>query len=236
MSDWKPKRFWKTAVATACEGGFTVELDGRSVKTPAKAALIVPTLPMAEAVAAEWDAQSDKVDPTTMPITRGANAAIDKVRTQHAEVAAMLAEYGDSDLLCYRAAGPDSLIARQAAAWDPLLDWAAQTLDVRLAVGEGVMHVAQHPDALARLRAEVFAFDDFALAAAHDLISISGSLILGLAVTRNAVDADHAWTVSRVDEHWQVEHWGEDDEATALEVTKRAAFLDAVRFYRLSRA
>jgi chaperone required for assembly of F1-ATPase len=234
MSDWKPKRFWKTAVATTCDGGFTVELDGRSVKTPAKAMLIVPTLPMAEAIAAEWDAQGDHVDPLSMPITRGANAAIDKVRTQHAEVAAMLAEYGDSDLLCYRAAGPDTLIARQADAWDPLLDWAAQALDARLTVGEGVIHIDQNPDVLARLRAAVFAFDEFALAAAHDLISISGSLILGLAVTRDAVDPEHAWTVSRVDEHWQIEQWGHDDEASALEVTKRAAFLDAVRFYRLS--
>ena len=142
MSDWKPKRFWKKAVATACDGGFTVELDGRSVKTPAKETLIVPTMPMAKATAAEWDAQGETLDPITMPITRGANAAIDKVRTQHAEVAAMLAEYGDSDLLCYRAAGPETLIARQAAAWDPLLDWAAQTLDARLTVGQGVMHVA----------------------------------------------------------------------------------------------
>jgi chaperone required for assembly of F1-ATPase len=235
MSDWKPKRFWKTTKATASDGGFTVLLDGRSVKTPAKAALVVPTMPMAEAVASEWDAQGDKVDPITMPITRGANAAIDKVRTQHAEVAAMLAEYGDSDLLCYRAAGPQELITRQADAWDPLLDWAAQTFDARLTVGEGVMHIDQDPDVLARLRAEVFAFDAFGLAAAHDLISISGSLILGLAVTRNAVDPDHAWNVSRVDEHWQTEQWGEDEEAAALEVTKRAAFLDAVRFYRLSR-
>lgn len=236
MSDWKPKRFWKTATATACEGGFTVELDGRSVKTPAKATLVVPTLAMAKAIAAEWDAQADKVDPTTMPITRGANAAIDKVRTQHAEVAGMLAEYGDSDLLCYRAAGPETLIARQAAAWDPLLDWAAQTLDARLIVGEGVMHIDQDATVLARLKAEVFTFDEFALAAAHDLISISGSLILALAVTRYAVEPDHAWTVSRVDEHWQIEQWGDDEEAAALEVTKRDAFLDAVRFYRLARA
>lgn len=235
MSDWKPKRFWKTATATPCDGGFTVLLDERGVKTPAKAPLTVPTLPMAQAIAAEWDAQEKVVDPGTMPMTRGANAAIDKVRTQRAEVAALLSEYGDSDLLCYRAAGPEALIARQAQHWDPLLAWAAEALDVRLAVGEGVMHVQQDPAALARLRQEVAAFDDFALAAAHDLISISGSLILALAVTRKAVDPLYAWTVSRVDEHWQIEQWGEDDEATAFETVKRAAFLDAVRFYELSR-
>ncbi|KJZ19064.1 ATP12 family chaperone protein [Loktanella sp. S4079] len=235
MSDWKPKRFWKTASTTQSDAGFTVLLDERTVKTPAKAALVVPTLAMAEAIAAEWDAQVETVDPTTMPVTRGANAAIDKVRTQRAEVAALLADYGDSDLLCYRAAGPQELIARQAKAWDPLLDWAAETLGARLVVGEGVMHVAQDPESLGRLRAEVEAFDDFALAAVHDLISISGSLVLALAVTKNALSVEQAWDASRVDEHWQIEQWGEDDEATASELTKRAAFLDAARFYTLSR-
>lgn len=234
MSDWKPKRFWKTATPTVCEGGFTVLLDGRAVKTPAKASLTVPTLALAEAIAVEWDAQEKLIDPRTMPVTRGANAAIDKVRTQRDEVVALLAEYGDSDLLCYRAAGPDGLIERQAAHWDPLLEWAADTLDVRLAVGEGVMHVPQDPAALARLTAEVAAFDDFALAAAHDLISMSGSLVLALAVTRQAVDVEHAWVVSRVDEHWQVEQWGHDDDAAATEAIKRAAFLDAARFFALS--
>ena len=234
MSDWKPKRFWKTATPTVCEGGFTVLLDGRAVKTPAKASLTVPTLALAEAIAVEWDAQEKLIDPRTMPVTRGANAAIDKVRTQRDEVVALLAEYGDSDLLCYRAAGPDGLIERQAAHWNPLLEWAADTLDVRLAVGEGVMHVPQDPAALARLTAEVAAFDDFALAAAHDLISMSGSLVLALAVTRQAVDVEHAWVVSRVDEHWQVEQWGHDDDAAATEAIKRAAFLDAARFFALS--
>ena len=235
MSDWKPKRFWKTASTTQSDAGFTVLLDERTVKTPAKAALVVPTLAMAEAIAAEWDAQVETVDPTTMPVTRGANAAIDKVRTQRAEVAALLADYGDSDLLCYRAAGPQELIARQAKAWDPLLDWAAETLGARLVVGEGVMHVAQDPESLGLLRAEVEAFADFALAAVHDLISISGSLVLALAVTKNALSVEQAWDASRVDEHWQIEQWGEDDEATASELTKRAAFLDAARFYTLSR-
>lgn len=234
MSDWKPKRFWKTATATACKGGFTVLLDTRSVKTPAKADLTVPTLAMAEAIAAEWEAQEDVLDPGTMPVTRGANAAIDKVREQRGEVIALLAEYGDSDLLCYRAAGPDALIKLQADGWDPMLDWAANTLGARLFVGEGVMHVPQTSDALAKLRAELDAFDDFALAAAHDLISLSGSLILALAVTKGAIPADNAWTLSRIDEHWQIAQWGEDDEAAATEATKRAAFFDAARFYQLS--
>lgn len=204
------------------------------MRTPAKAALILPTQAMAGAIAQEWDAQETVVDPRTMPVTRGANAAIDKVRVQRAEVVELLAEYGDSDLLCYRAAGPDGLIQRQAAAWDPMLDWAAETMGARLFVGEGVMHVDQNPVALARLAAEVEAFDDFALAAVHDLISLSGSLVLALAVTRDAITVEDAWAASRIDEHWQIEQWGEDETATIAEKTKQTAFADAARFYRFS--
>ena len=204
------------------------------MRTPAKAALILPTQAMAGAIAQEWDAQETVVDPRTMPVTRGANAAIDKVRVQRAEVVELLAEYGDSDLLCYRAAGPDGLIQRQAAAWDPMLDWAAETMGARLFVGEGVMHVDQKPVALTRLAAEVATFDDFALAAVHDLISLSGSLVLALAVTRDAITVEDAWAASRIDEHWQIEQWGEDETATIAEKTKQTAFADAARFYRFS--
>lgn len=234
MSDWQPKRFWKQAQVEACEGGFTVRLDGRPVRTPAKAAMMLPTQAMAEAIAQEWDAQEKLIDPRTMPVTRGANAAIDKVSTQRVEVIDLLSEYGDSDLLCYRAAGPEGLIKRQAEGWDPMLDWAADTLGARLLVGEGVMHVVQKPDALAKLAKEVAAFDDFALAGVHDLISLSGSLVLALAVTRKAIAAEEAWALSRVDEDWQAEQWGADEEATAAALTKKVAFLDAERFYRLS--
>lgn len=235
MSDWQPKRFWTEAKVVTVDGGHAVHLDDRPVKTPAKAGLILPTRALAEAVAAEWDAQTEKVDPGTMPVTRGANAAIDKVRIQRDEVVAMLAEYGDSDLLCYRAPGPEGLIKRQAEAWDPLLDWAAETFNARLWVGEGVMHVSQKPEILARLTQEIDSFDEFALAAVHDLISLSGSLVLALAVTRERLTPTEAWEVSRVDEDWQIEQWGADDEASALAAVKRAAFFDAERFYQLTR-
>ena len=234
MSDWKPKRFWKSATVVAVDGGHTVHLDGRPVKTPSKAGLIVPTAAMAAAMAAEWDAQVELVDPRTMPVTRCANSAIDKVRVQHADVAAMLAEYGDSDLLCYRAADPEGLVQRQAEGWDPVLEWAEKELGVRLRVAQGVMHVKQDPAALKRLREELDAFDEFALTAVHDLISLSGSLVLALAVTRNALLPEDAWTLSRIDEHWQIEQWGADEDANADEMIKRAAFLDAMRFYQLS--
>ncbi|MEO9863766.1 MAG: ATP12 family protein [Yoonia sp.] len=235
MSDWAAKRFWKTTAAVECDGGYAIELDGRPVKTPAKVALVVPTADMAAAVASEWDAQVDLIDPTTMPVTRGANAAIDKVSVQKAEVVEMLAAYGDSDLLCYRAAGPAELIARQADHWDPLLQWAKGRFDADLKSAEGVMHVPQDGGALTRLKAELDAMTHFQIAAAHDLISLSGSLVIALAVIDGHLSEEDGWAVSRVDEEWQFEQWGDDDDARALESVKRQAFFDAANFYKMAR-
>lgn len=233
MSAWKAKRFWKTATAEGCDGGFTVRLDGRAVKTPAKSAFVLPTLAMAQAAAAEWDAQVKEVRPETMPVTRMANSAIDKVAVQFDEVAGLLAAYGESDLLCYRATGPVELIARQSAAWDPLLDWAAAVLGAPLVATAGVVHVAQPPGSIAALRARLFALTPFQLAAMHDLISISGSLILGFAVAGQRLTAAEAFSISRIDEQWQAEKWGEDEDAAALEALKRAALIEAARFWNL---
>lgn len=233
MSGWKAKRFWKEAKAVETEGGFTVLLDGRGVKTPAKAALVVPTMAMAAQIASEWAAQEAEVRPLTMPVTRGANAALDKVAVQHAEVVDLIAEYGGSDLLCYRADSPAELIARQAAAWDPVLDWAAQTLDARLTVAHGVMHVAQDAAVLTRLHARVAALTPFELAAFHDLVGMSGSLVLGFAALADLHPVSHLWDLSRIDETWQAEQWGVDEEAAELAETKRAAFCQAKRFYDL---
>ncbi len=234
MSDWKPKRFWTTSTVVEADGGYTVELDGRRVKTPAKAALILPTRAMAEAVAQEWDAQEKEVDPATMPFTRSANAAIDKVQQQHGEVADMLADYGDSDLLCYRATHPETLQKRQSDSWDPALDWAADTLNARLFPIVGVVHQPQAADALQRLRGRVHEQSAFQLAAFHDLVSLSGSLILGFAAAQNWRKPDEIWRISRLDELWQIEQWGHDDEAQAAAEVKEAAFLHAKRFYDLS--
>lgn len=234
MSDWKQKRFWKEARAVAAEAGFAVELDGRRVKTPAKAALVVPSREMAEAIAAEWDAQIEGINPETMPFTRSANAAIDKVANQHAEVADMLADYGDSDLLCYRADAPQELVQRQEAEWGPALDWAEQTLGARLAPRTGLLHQPQEADALKRLRDGVHALSNFQLAAFHDLVSMSGSLVLGFAAAHNWRDPGEIWRISRVDESWQEEQWGVDDEAKAAAELKRVAFLHAKNFYDFS--
>ncbi len=233
MSEWKAKRFWKAAAVLDLPGGFGVSLDGRPVRTPAKALLTVPTEAMARRVAAEWDAQEGAIDPRSMPVTRSANAALDKVTPQFDEVADLLAAYGDTDLLCYRAEGPAELAARQAAAWDPVLDWAAGALGARLVPAAGVMHVAQDPAALERLRAQVRALDSFRLTAFHDLVGLSGSLILGFAVTEGFRGPEAAWDLSRIDEAWQIEQWGPDEEEAALTEGKRRAFLHAAEFFGL---
>ncbi len=232
---WTAKRFWSEASAGPCDGGFTVRLDGRGAKTPAKTPLILPTAALAEAVAAEWEAQTGKVSPASMPLTRMANSALDKVAPQFREVADMIAAYGGSDLLCYRATGPRELIARQAAAWDPLLDWAARVLSAPLITTAGVMPVAQPQAALAALSARVHALTPFELAALHDLVAISGSLILGLAVACGHLTPDQAWDASRIDETWQAELWGRDEDAARIEALRRAALLDAGRFFALCR-
>lgn len=224
MSDWAPRVFWKEVGIAPVKGGFAIELDGRGVRTPAKAPLVIPTRALAEAVAAEWAAQEEKVDPATMPFTRLANSAIDKVAVQFAEVAQMLAAYGGSDLLCYRADHPQALVARQAEAWDPILAWAAEALEAPLQVGAGLMHVAQPEASLEALTRRVTAQSPFELAAFHDLVAMSGSLILAFAVTHGRLSADEAWALSRLDESWQAEQWGKDEEAESLAAQKSGEF------------
>ena len=233
MSAWQPKRFWQKARVEPCAGGFTVRLDARPVRTPAKAALVVPSLTMASAIAAEWQAQQGVVKPETMPVTRSANAALDKIAPQFAEVAGLIAAYGASDLLCYRATGPAGLVARQAAAWDPMLAWVAEALVAPLAVTTGVTPITQPAASLARLTAKVHACTPVELAALHDLVMISGSLVLGLAVTHGHADARTIWQLSRIDEDWQIEQWGQDHEAGESAALRRAALIHAERFHRL---
>ncbi len=231
---WAIKRFWSSVSVVPAETGYTITLDDKPVRTPAKARLIVPTRGLAQFIAAEWEAQTGKVDPATMPATRTANSAIDKVIPQKDDVAAMLAAYGGSDLLCYRADNPAALVARQSAAWDPLLDWTHARYGARLATGPGVMPVPQDAKSLELLAAEVIRQDAFQLAAFHDLVALSGSLILALSVVEGARSPSEAWDISRLDETWQEEQWGNDEEATEAAAVKRAAFLHAARFHALT--
>lgn len=233
MTGWAPKRFWTTASVEAGADGHSVLLDGRPVRSPAKAPLALPTAGLAELVAAEWEAQQEVVQPETMPFTRMANSAIDKVMPQFDAVVAVVAAYGGSDLLCYRAEEPAGLVARQATGWDPLLDWTEETFGLRLKVTAGVIPVAQPPGTVSRFTRELRGLDAFRLTALHDLVAISGSLVLGLAVTRGRLAPERAFALSRIDETWQAEHWGEDELATEAEALKRAAFGQAARFCEL---
>ncbi len=235
MSEWAPRRFWKQADLDERAEGFGVLLDGRPVKTPARAELRMPTRAMAEAVAEEWNAQGEKVDPFAMPMTRAANSAIDKVGPQHADIAAMIAGYGETDLLCHRAESPAALARRQADAWDPLLDWAAKSLGAPLTPTIGVMPRPQSRQSLARLADEVAALDAFELTALHDLVALSGSLVIGLAAIHRQEDPETLWTLSRIDETWQQEVWGTDREAAAQAATRQRDFLNARRFFDLAR-
>jgi chaperone required for assembly of F1-ATPase len=235
MTHWAARRFWATARAVAVPGGHGVLLDERRLRTPGKAPLLLPTAAMAAAVAAEWAAQGERIAPGTMPVTRAANSAQDRVAPQRAEVAALVAAYGGSDLLCYRARHPAALVARQAAAWDPLLDWARRRFDAPLTVTEGVMPVPQPEASLARLGAAVAALDAFRLTALHDLVALSGSLVIGLAALAEARPAAELWALSRIDEDWQAALWGADAEAEATAARRRDGFLEAHRFARLCR-
>ncbi|NNK78188.1 MAG: ATPase [Litoreibacter sp.] len=234
MSEWAAKRFWSEAKAVPEDDGFAVHLDDRLVRTPAKSALLLPTEAMAQAIVSEWDAQEGKIDPSTMPVTRSANAAIDKVTPQFEEVVTLIAAYGDSDLLCYRADSPQGLVQRQAEGWNPLLDWANRRFDVSLSARSGVMHVAQPAVTLEKLHDEVAALDPFQLTAFHDLVSLSGSLVIGLAAIRDYAEIAALWDLSRIDEFWQESQWGADEEATEQALMKRDAFLHADKFFRLA--
>lgn len=233
MSGWAAKRFWKAARVVASGDGFAVMLDARAVKTPAKRPLILPTRAMAEAISAEWDAQDGLIRPERMPCTRAANSAIDKVAPQLDEVIGLLAAYGDADLICYRATGPEALVARQRAGWDPMVAWSAAALGAPLVVASGVMHIPQEPAALERLHAAVRALSPFQIAAFHDLVAITGSLVLALAIIRGRLTLDAAWSLSRIDEEWQAELWGRDADAAASEALKMEGLRAADRFFGL---
>lgn len=227
------KRFYKQTAVIEDQGGYGIALDGRPVRTPGRAALVVPTRALADAIAGEWDAQGETIDPRSMVLTGLANAGIDRVGADPEGFAAGLAAYGESDLTCYRADSPAPLVDRQAAAWDPLLDWAKARYDIAFVLATGVMHKPQHALTTERLAAATAARDPFALAALSPLVTISGSLVAALAVAEEAFEAEAVWEAVCVDERWQAEQWGEDELAQKAEAARRADFLTAARFLQL---
>ncbi|UYY58281.1 ATP12 family chaperone protein [Sphingomonas sp. S2-65] len=223
------RRFWKDV---RVENG-EVALDGKPVRTPGRVPLALPTPQLAEAVAEEWRAVGDTLNPRAMPLTGLANAAIDRVSAAREAFAEGLAAYGETDLLYYRAGEPEPLVARQAAAWDPLLDWARGRYDVHFEIATGVMHRAQPQATVARLREAVLALDAFRLAGLSPLVTISGSIVAALALLEGAADAETVWRAARVDEDWQAEQWGEDVLAVEAEQARRRDFDAGVRFLGL---
>lgn len=229
------KRFWKAADTVPADKGHAIALDGRRVKTPARADLVVPTPALADAIAAEWNASGDEIDPRAMPLTGLANAAIDRIAPAQSSFAAGVARYGESDLTCYRADGPGPLVQRQSESWDALLAWARRRYDVDFATCTGVMHVPQPGETVRKLAHAVAALDSFQLAGLSQLVTIGGSLVAGLAVLDDMIPAETAWEAVSLDDRWQLEQWGEDAEARAALDTRRADFLAAARFLELLR-
>lgn len=229
------KRFWKAAAPVRGDTGWTIELDGRPVRTPARALLQVGHEPLAQAIAAEWHEAGETVDPRAMPLTGLANAALDRIGPEQETYAAGLARYGESDLLTYRADSPQALIDRQSAAWDPLLAWARRRYDVDFVVTSGVAPVTQAQNTVERLRHAVAALDAFTLAGLSPIVTIGGSLVAGLAVLEQAFSPEDAWTAVTVDDAWQLEKWGSDAEAEQALANRRAEFFAGARLLELVR-
>ncbi len=239
MQKTLPRRFYKDVAVTAQEGGFGPVLDGKPVRTPAKGPLVVPTRGLAEAIATEWAGQGEIIDPGTMPLTRLVNSALDGVAKTMAETAAETAKFAESDLVCYRAADPATLVAAQAAAWDPVLDFAREKLGATFVSTQAVMFVTQPEAALAAVRAAVAAIVDapagpLRLAALSVMTSLTGSVLMALAVAHGAMTADAAFAAAHVDEDYQMRHWGADEDALARLARRRSEMLAAAKVYALA--
>ena len=233
MSKGVIKRFYKTVEVKECDGAYNVLLDGRTLKTPGKMLLQAGTHALAKAIADEWDAQLADVVPDAMPLTKALNTAIDRVGPNRDVVVDELANYGATDLLCYRADSPAELVRRQAKAWDPCLDWAAKRYGARLCVTTGVVHVEQPGEALERLREAIEAQDIYRLVPLHSATTITGSLVLGLAMITRSLDVAAVFEASCIDADFQAEQWGRDAEAEAVRARRLADLEAAGRFLAL---
>jgi chaperone required for assembly of F1-ATPase len=230
-----PRRFYKSVTVQEGEGGWHVLLDGKLLRSPAKLDFALPTRALAEAIAAEWDAQVDKVDPHSMPMMQLAATALDRIAAEPERVIAETAGYGGSDLVCYRAEAPVELVRRQAELWQPLIAWVAERYDVALNVTTGIVVVAQPPHALGSFRRVLVASDLFALTALATLTAAAGSLVIALAVAEGRLTAEQAAEAALLDELFQAERWGSDPEAEARHAAVRRDLIDGSRFHRLSR-
>ncbi|PDT18095.1 ATPase [Rhizobium sp. J15] len=231
-----PKRFYSEVAVAEHEDGFAITLDGKLVRTPARQALAVPTEALARLVAAEWEAQSEVIDPVTMPVTRLVNTAIDGIATNTQAIFEDILRFSSTDLICYRAEGPERLVERQAERWDPVIDWAANDLGARFILVEGVMHHEQPREATAAFAVTLKRHESpMALAALHTITTLTGSAILALAFAEGRVTMEEAWSLAHLDEDWTIEHWGSDEEAEERRAKRFAEFKAATDvFFTLS--
>jgi chaperone required for assembly of F1-ATPase len=230
-----PKRFYKSADAAKQEGGYGILLDGRPVRTPAKNVVTVPAEQLALALAEEWNAQAETIDPEKMPLTRLVNSAIDGVSREKGAVRAEIVKYAASDLLCYRAGGPDRLVERQRALWDPVLDWMDQRFNARFKLAEGIVFVEQPAASLEAVAVALDQLDIFRLSAASVVTTLTGSALLALALLEKRLSVAEAWAAAHVDEDWNVELWGEDEEAAERRVRRLREMEAAARVVDLLR-
>jgi chaperone required for assembly of F1-ATPase len=228
-----PKRFYKSAAVTPAEDGHAIALDGRLVKTPRKTLIVVPTEALAHVLAQEWNAQTDVIDPATMTMTRLVNTALDGVTGREHEVRDDIVKFAGSDLLCYRAEHPDTLIQLQCDSWDPVLDWARSTFGIALRVCDGIMPVAQDKASLLRVSQSIEKETAAHLTALHTMTTLTGSAILALAVRHRHLDAEAAWCTAHIDEDWQIEQWGYDEEAAARRAHRWSEMEAAATLLRL---
>lgn len=225
------KRFYKEAGIAEADGGFSITLDGRPIRTPSGRIVTVPNRGIAEAVAQEWAAQGETIDPLTMPLTRFANSVVEAVVDRVELVADDIAKYLHSDLLFYRAGHPRALVAREAERWDPVLFWAAQTLGAHFILSEGIVHVRQPETAVAAARA-AFARDPWSVAALHVVTTLTGSALLALALQHGVLDPDQVWAAAHVDEDWNAEQWGQDEEVANRRAARLVDFRAAVKILK----
>ncbi len=227
------KRFWKDAQIAQADGGWSVALDGKPLRSPERRSLVVPTEALAEAIAGEWRAAGETFDPRQLALTGLASAAIDRVQPDPDAFTAMLARYSENDLLCYRAETPRNLRERQETGWDPLLGWARRRFDIDFATTTGIVHVAQPEATVARLSHALATLDAFRLAGLSPLVTIGGSLVTALAVLERSVTPSEAWDSLTIDEQSQAEQRGTDAEAVQALEARRRDFLAAARFLEL---
>jgi len=234
-ADGMKKRFYKNAAVQELDDGFTVVLDGRAVKTPAKQSLVIATEKLAEAVASEWRAQEDEIRHTSMPMMRYVCTTLDRVSPMRADVIKETAKYSETDLLCYRATQPPELAQRQNEAWQPLLNWAVDQYGATLRTTTKLTPIAQDGASLKRLHAALGAENDLTLTGLHIATAASGSVIVALAMLERKIDAEQAWTISHIDELWQLERWGDDEELSEHLEGLRQEISAVGKFLALSR-